>query len=50
VGGRSSHAHQEEGVGAEPASLARALEEEVIGLYNLWERSFHSTSSQVETG
>ncbi len=31
----------------EPASLARALEEEVMGLYTLWEKTFHSTSSQV---
>jgi len=33
----------------EPASLARALEEEVMGLYTLWEKSFHSTSSQVRS-
>ncbi len=32
---------------SEPASLARALEEEVMGLYTLWEKTFHSTSSQV---
>jgi hypothetical protein len=40
----SSECWQLEG---EPASLARALEEEVMGLYTLWEKSFHSTSSQV---
>jgi hypothetical protein len=32
---------------AEPVSLAQTLEQELMGLYNLWERSFHSTSTQV---
>ncbi len=44
TGGLSSECWELEG---EPASLARALEEEVMGLYTLWEKSFHSTSSQV---